>query len=685
MTAKTTVRLGATALLMSTISTVAFAQNTDLTLDPITVKDAQAIVQDGQSTAFDPALLPVPAGLDGGALLSAIPGVSASRMGGHGLDIIIRGMQKNQLNIIDAGSFTYGGCPNRMDPPTSIAAFYRADKVIVERGYASVTNGPGGSGGTVRLERAAPEFETGRLFSGSLIAGANSNGTGASIAGTVAVDLGGGFYAELSGERKQSDDYQDGDGRDVRSGFTQKSAGLTFGYDKDGVDLALDIEKDRAEDVKFAGAQMDSPLSETMTYRLRGGLDVDMGALTRVEGVLFSSNVDHTMDNYTLRTPAAMKMLAPTTSDTFGSKIEGQFEFGQTKAKLGVDFQSNNRRALGYSSMASMPINLDKPSSLSWPDVTIAQLGIYGETETALSEASTLKLGLRYDHVRASAGEADVVVGGTTANDYYMMVYGTDFAEARTEDNIGGLIRFEHDLSSETKLFAGLSRSVRTADTNERAFARGMMGVPSYVGNPDINPEKHTQFDIGIAMQTETYGFTATAFYDRVSDYILQDHISWPGAMMGVTTYRNINAELAGVELSGQWALGQVLLAGDMSYTYGGNRSDGGALGQIPPLQGTISATYDADIWQIGARVNWASKQDRIYSVLDAGETAGYATLDVFGTYALNDDVALLAGIDNLFDKPYATHLNRSNTFDTSVEKVNEPGRNVYVAVQMQF
>ncbi|WP_269771038.1 MULTISPECIES: hypothetical protein [Roseobacteraceae] len=41
--------------------------------------------------------------------------------------------------------------------------------------------------------------------------------------------------------------------------------------------------------------------------------------------------------------------------------------------------------------------------------------------------------------------------------------------------------------------------------------------------------------------------------------------------------------------------------------------------------------------------------------------------------------------IDNLSDKPYATCLSRSNTFDTSVEKVNEPGRNVYVAVQMQF
>lgn len=687
MTTQHTVRLGATALLMSTISTLAYAQDDILTLDTIIVEGQQSVAQTAQTYAFDPALMPVPSGLDGGALLSSVPGVSGRRMGAHGIDIIIRGMQKNQLNVIDAGGFTYGGCPNRMDPPTSIAAFYRADKVIVEKGYTSVTNGPGGSGGTVRLEREAPEFEPGKMFAGSLTTGVNSNGNGYGIAGTVSADLGNGFYAEFSGERKSSDDYEDGNGNEVRSGFTQKSAGVTFGYATDGVDLALDIEKDRAEDVKFAGAQMDSPLSETMTYRLRGGVDVDAGRLTRIEGVLYSSNVDHTMDNYTLRTPASMKMLAPTTSDTVGGSLEGHLDFGMTTARIGVDYQANTRRALGYSSMGSMPINLANPSSLSWPDVTIAQLGVFGETETTLSTHSTLKLGLRYDHVTASADEANVAVGSssTTANDYYQMVYGTDFTEDKTEDNFGGLIRYEHHLSSGTMVFAGLSRSVRTADANERAFSRGMNGVPSYVGNPDIDPEKHTQLDFGLETQTETYSLTATVFYDRVKDYILEEKTAWPGAMRGVTTYRNIDADLAGVELSGSWTLGQVILAGDMSYTYGANKTDGGALGQIPPLQGTLSATYDADIWQAGARINWASKQDRIYTVLDAGETPGYATLDLFGSYALNDSVTLVAGVDNVFDKGYATHLNRSNSYDTSVERVNEPGRNVYLTMQVQF
>ncbi|MDK3016251.1 TonB-dependent receptor domain-containing protein [Pseudodonghicola flavimaris] len=683
-------RLGATALLFGTISSTALAQAADpdalrdgVILDPIVV-DFQNSDAGATATAyvFDPHVLALPPAQDGGEILASVPGVAARRMGGHGLDIIIRGMQKNQLNVIDAGSFTYGGCPNRMDPPSSIAAFYRADEVIVERGYASVTNGPGGSGGTVRLVRHAPEFEAGKRLSGSVTTGYRSNGDGTEIAGSLAYDLGHGFYIQVSGENKQAKDYQDGSGREVRSGFTQRSAGVTLGYAANGIDIAFDVEKDRAEDVKFAGAGMDSPLSETTTYRLRGGIDLDAGALTRVEGVLFSSDVNHTMDNYSLRVPTGMKMLSPTTSDTYGGKIEAQFDFGTTTARVGVDYQSNNRNAVGY---MGMMLDLSSPSTLSWPDVTIAQTGLYGETETALNGATTLKLGLRYDHVRASAGDANgrADYSGTTPNAYYNAVYGIGYYGDKTEDNWGGLIRLEHQLTDRSKIFAGLSRSVRTADANERAMARGMGGMPVQIGNPDIRPEKHNQLDFGYETVQQTWSFNAAAFYDRVDDFILQD--VRPGMMGSTTIYRNVSAELAGIELSGTWMLGQVQLAGDLTYTYGENRSDNRALGQIPPLQGMFSATYVADVWQLGARLNWAAAQTRVDPNLDAGATPGYGTVDLFGSYQLREAVTLLAGIDNLFDRTYATHLARANVFDTTVTQVNEPGRSLYVALRMEF
>jgi iron complex outermembrane receptor protein len=605
-------------------------------------------------------------------------------MGGHGLELVIRGQQQNQLNIIDAGSFTYGACPNRMDPPTSTASLKRADTIIVEKGYASVTHGPGGSGGTVILERDAPQLDEGKRIEGTFVAGTGTNGTGTEFGGTLAVDLGRGFYIEGALERKSGDNYTDGSGRTVRSAFDQTNAGITLGYVGNGVDLAFDVDYALAEDVLFPGAGMDSPLDENFVYRLRGGVDVSAGALTRIEGNLYYSTVDHVMDNYSLRPVGMMAMRTPSTSDTIGGKIEAHLSFGATEAKLGVDYQSNNRFAAMYAGMPGMIPRLDAadPSRarfLMWPDVTIAQTGVYFESETDLSDRTRLKLGARYDHVRAKAGAANVspaLDGGRTPNTYYLAQYGTTFNSARTEDNVGGLIRLEYDVTPDIMVFGGLSRSVRTADATERA-----MGRANWVGNPDIKPEKHHQLDLGLQIDKGHWYLNASAYTDWVDDYILRDQFSVPG----VITYRNISARLSGVELSAGWERNGWEIWGDATYTHGQNETFNAPLAQIPPLQGQVSVAYGQDGWRAGARVNWADDQDRIDLFRDPGATNGYTTLDLFGSYEVHDSTVLMAGMNNVTDETYANHLSRANLFDPAVTQVNEPGRTFYIKLESKF
>jgi iron complex outermembrane receptor protein len=333
-----------------------------------------------------------------------------------------------------------------------------------------------------------------------------------------------------AGELKSADNYKDGSGRDVRSSFDRKSAGLTFGYVGDAVDLAFDAEYDQARDVLFPGAGMDSPSDETMTYRLRGGVDVDAGALTRIEGVLYDTSVDHVMDNYSLRPVGAMAMRTPSTSDTLGGKLEAHLSFGATEAKVGLDYQANTRDATLFGGMPGMipMIEAENPARAHffiWPDVTIAQTGLYVEAETSLASATRLKYGLRYDYVRAEADKAGVTPAtGPSPDALFTAQYGTTFDNAREEHNLGGLLRLEHEVSADTLVFAGLSRSVRTADATERAIAR--MG---WVGNPDIDPEKHHQLDIGVQMDRGAWYLDASTYVDRVADYILRDQFSVAG------------------------------------------------------------------------------------------------------------------------------------------------------------
>lgn len=697
-------RLGAAAALFCGASPLALAQQMSLPTEPLPGEiDRDAVeaeegfllppidVDRGAAEArptsyiYTPPNMSLPPAQDNAESLAATPGVSAGRMGGLGGEIVIRGQQGNQINVIDNGSFTYGACPSRMDPPTASAAFYRADEVIIERGYASVRNGPGATGGVVRLERNAPEFEDGKFYAGEIDGGFQSNGSGLQGSSQLALSLGRGFYAELAGEYETASDYEDGDGSKVRSSFTRESWGATFGWVGENADFAVEIDNDHEKDVEYAGSSMDSPEVDSWVYRLRGGVDVDWGAFSRLEGNLFLSEVDHVMDNYSLRPPPMMAMRSPTSSDTWGGKLEAQFDFGATRAWAGVDFQSNTRMAVGY--MGMLPVveaaNISDAITLSWPDVTTAQTGLYLQTETQFTESDRLRLGVRYDHVRADAADANGKPGytATTPNAYYQAVYGVTFDEARTENNVGGLIRYEHDLTPGATAFVGVSRAMRTADASERAMARGMMGTPTWVGNPDIKPEAHHELDVGMEIQQESWSLNAAAYYDYVTDFILRDQFTTPG----LTQYRNVDAELAGVELSGAWGMGGFLLAGDATYTFGQNITDDRALAQIPPLQGSITASYGQDAWTAAARVNWALKQGRIDPSRDPGKTPGYATLDLFGTWAVTERAELAFGVSNVFDATYANHLSRENIFDSTLSQVNEPGRSFWLRVRATF
>ena len=87
--------------------------------------------------------------VDGGVFLKQLNGVSGSRFGGRGIEPIIRGQSQTQVNVLLDGAYLHGGCPNRMDPPTSYAALETYEKVTVEKGVQTLQHGSGGSGGTV--------------------------------------------------------------------------------------------------------------------------------------------------------------------------------------------------------------------------------------------------------------------------------------------------------------------------------------------------------------------------------------------------------------------------------------------------------------------------------------------------------------------------------------------------------
>ncbi|WP_242523112.1 TonB-dependent copper receptor [Thiocystis minor] len=690
--------------------TAAAGESMDPPADPLAESVLPEVVVTGtRSTLLPPATfsspiqgLPVGLPADGGDLLRHLPGVSGARMGGHGIDPIVRGQSQNQLNVLIDGAYAFGGCPNRMDPPTTLLDLDAFDRLTLIKSAQTVRYGGGGSGGTILFERETPRFSAGEAPRVRLNGGLTSNSEAQSAGADIAFGNPLGF-ARVTGQSRSADNYRDGNGDEVRSAFNSDAAGVTLGLTpNDGTRLELKYDRTHNWDVLFAGSAMDSPYSDSDQWRLTFDQDVVLGPLHALHAAFYSVNVDHLMDNYSLRTQTSpFRMRVPTESDTTGGRVVADLTSGATDWTLGVDSLKVARDATRYWNFRSTSV--DVPQSFLWPDVEQDALGLFAEAEHPLSEVARLTAGLRYDRVRASlsrsrANAAPVGPAWVLSPSQLYAAYYGRAAEDRAEHNLGGFLRYARDLRPGLELTAGLSRSVRTADATEAYVAsNGNPASARWIGNPGIRPERHHQIDLTLTRTATTWRTGLEVFYDRVSDYILRDRAHGQSGILlsdNASIYRNVEAELAGGEWTGEIRLGAHWEAGaSLAYVSAQNRTDGRAIAQIPPLNGHLSLEHRRESWSGGARLNWSDTQHRvdddplIGSGLDVGETPGWWTLDLYGEASLGQHGRLRLGIDNLFDRAYADHVNRANLdpFNPGAVQVNEPGRVLWARVSVDF
>ncbi len=666
-----------------------------MALDPITIEAPMISYPATSSYTLDgkaPSARPYS---DGADYLQSLPGITASRFGGHGLDVFLRGQSEGRVNVVSGETYTFGGCPNRMDPPTAYLNLGAQDEITVVRGYQSVLNGFGGTGGSIIVEQEPPEFGEDLSHEGFLSGGYDSNSDTQHAGARFTAGTAEG-YAKAYASYKNAENYEDGDGDQVRSAFEERSGGVMLGYTPEGTHLYAGIDFHRIDDALFPGSGMDSPLSEGKTFK--AGLEHEVGGeiINSWELSGYASLVDHVMDNYSLRPQtAALPLLVDSDSDTYGLKLESDLNFGVQPVEGLIEWRRNNRNADRFRN------DTGALQSLLWPDITIDEIGLALETTYDLGMTSRVIAGGRYDYVHADYGRANEAApagGGLSPNNIYTQFYGTT-ASAETEHNLGGLLRLEHDMAPDTMLYAGLSRAVRTADATERGLANymGTGGAASWVGNPDIKPEKHHQLDAGVEWQTSRGQFGSSVYANLVQDYILRDSARTQSGILvnfpNADVYRNVDAFLTGFELHGQWQLApDWTVTGDATYTFGEDIDAGQALPQIPPLQGKIGLTWQAlDYLELGTTMHWAMKQSRVDTNpltgtgRDVGKTGGYAVFDLEGTLTEIGPASLNFGVTNIFDKTYASHLNRSNISDPTEIQVNEPGRSFYLQLSIPF
>ena len=650
------------------------------TLDGIVVVG----VAPAMATTFitDPKLprQPVPAS-DGADYLKTIPGFATLRSGGTNGDPVLRGMFGSRINLMTNDGAMSGACPSRMDNALSYIAPETYDRLIVIKGPQTVLWGGGASAGTVRFEREIPYFaEPGVQASGSALVGSGNRND-------QVLDISAGTprgYARVSANRSEADDYEDGNGDVVPSAWKKWNADAALGWTPDE-DTVLELSAGTGDaQARYAGRGMDGAQFRRDSLGVRFEKKRIGGVLDAVVANVYQNDVDHVMDNYTLRDPDPTgSMPRPMASNvahrTRGGRVATTWQADRWEVTAGADLRASRhsqRSASGRGAYRALPWTVDAKFQ-TW--------GVFAESHWHITDTHHLMSGVRLD--RAKVEDLRLRTGG-------MMPMPNPTAGMAREDTLpSAFVRYEYYMGGRWGAYAGIGHTQRMPDYWELfSPTRGPAGAANAFAG--VQPERTTQLDIGVQYKGSKVDAWASLYAGRVQDFILFDYAR---GMMGSTTQaHNVDAAIRGGEAGVDWRPADGWkLSGALSYAWGEVRDTGTALPQMPPLEARLSASREQGAWTWGALWRVVASQDRVSTSQgnivgrDLGPSAGFAVFSLNGGYRFSDAVQLTAGIDNLFDRAYSEHLNLGGNsafgYPADPVRIGEPGRTAWVKLNLRY
>jgi iron complex outermembrane receptor protein len=615
---------------------------------------------------------------DMGEALKQIEGLSYVHKGAIANDVVLRGFQKDNINVLVDGVRLHGACPSRMDPPSFHYDFAEIEEVKVVKGPYDLSN-PGGLGGMVDAQTKKP----GKGFGGDVNL---SYGSWNNVNTSAVASYGTDFYDGLLGYAyKYSDVPKSGDNKRLTEiypanspnryksdAIASKAYEINTGWGKLGVNPTSNSRSEisytyqNADHVLYPYLKMDADYDRTHRLNWIYRIQKISPLLQDLKLQVYWDKVDHLMDDsfrFT-STPSVnvtryYSMLTDATTQVYGAKLNAVMAIGPGTLKTGVDYYNRNwdavnRRAmyLAYSDYAMIP------------DVSIDNTGVFGEYELPLGSQLSLKGGLRGDLTKAEANRTNALV--------------TAAGKSRDFSTVSTNLQLTYTPVKGLDIFTGIARGARTPDQQELYLY--LPGTPLWKGNPDLKPTINHQADLGAKFSTERFYVNASLFYSDLHDYV-----NFYQASSALKSYQNIHATMWGAELGSQISLDyDLFLRGSLSYVAARNESAGSPLSEIPPLRGTVSVRYDNGTFFLEALENLAREQDRVDASLTETTTSGWATTDIKGGINYRS-VSIIAGVNNLFDKYYYSHLSYARDPFQSGVKVPENGRNVYFTLAYKF
>lgn len=626
---------------------------------------------------------PMPA-QDGADALRTVPGFNLLRKGGTDGDPVFRGQAGSRLGILLDGELIFGGCGNRMDPPTAYVFPTAYDRVTIIKGPQSVLHGPGLTAGVVLFERlphvcAEPEVSgMAALTIGAF--GRNDQLLDASF-GTPRYSL------RTTATRTAADDYKDGSGNRVHSQYERWSFHATAAVrmsERTRLELAGTVSDGEAA---YADRAMDGTKFARQNIGLRFHHETDGGLLAAIEGQAYYNYVDHVMDNFSLRTFAPTMMMPNKTvsnpdRETFGTRILAHLEANApVSATVGAEYQENRhtgRRTMNEEMQPFQGLARVRDARFRTP-------ALFGEATWKFNEDARLVAGLRADFWKAEDPRAMIPVG-------MMGAQPNPTAGLSRRDTLpSGFVRYERTLAEGLHTYIGAGHARRFPDFWELINKESPTSLSAF----ETRAERVTQLDLGL---TQTHGATTyglSLFANRIGDFILIES-GFAKGMRQATVSRNVDVRMLGGEATVLHRFGDNWRAeASLAHVRGRNQTDARPLAQQPPLEGRVALSYHDTKWSAGGLLRAVARQNRVAvgqgNIVgqDLGPTPGFATIALHAGWTPNPTLRFQAGVDNLLDRTFAEHLSRGGAmvagFPPPTTRVNEPGRTFWIRGELRF
>jgi iron complex outermembrane receptor protein len=603
---------------------------------------------------------------DGAGYLKNIPGFNVVRQGYVDGDPVLRGQGGSRLNILLDDTPLLGGCPNRMDPPTSYIFPNSFDKLTVLKGPQSVVHG-GGALGTIMVEREPQRFkELSMRGNASALYGSFDRNDEMVDASAGARE---GFVRAIA-THSSSDNYKDGNGSLLHSHYWRHSGTAMAGWTPDD-DTLFQVTVDKSQgQAAMPGKMMDATQLDREGLNLQFSKANISPLLAKVKMQAYHNYVDHIMDTYSLRFNNGGMGTSSVASqvDHLMEGAKGLVELtpnAATKVSLGLDFNHDEHSSRSQT-MNEYKTGIGLDGKIRIKDISFDTYSAFGEVTHDLSAVNRLAGGYRFSQIEATRHNVQPNLNDSRALH-------------------SGFGRYEHDvnLGAPVTTFVNLGHIERAPDFWER----NKITANDYTFS--LSNERTEQVDVGALFRNGPWSGSASLFYAYTDGYIL----------VSSATAKSVDAQRFGGEgelayrLTPAWTV-----EGTAAYTYGQNLTDAVALAQTPPLDTSVAVKYDDGTFLGGLHLRAVASQSRVdkgwgnIMSTDLDKTAGFAVLSANAGWRPVQALTVTGGVDNILDKTYAEHISKTGTWaggDLSMYndtlRVNEPGRTFWMRGSLTF